>query len=394
MLSTATLSQCSLFNLAFRPFFLLSACYTLWLLIRWTLTLMGLWHWQNEIPLFSWHAHEFQFGFALPVILGFILTAAQTWTGKPSIKGRSLMVMTICWIIARIGMNLNHGGMLASIIFDSAVLIIAIGVLSNMLIASQNKRNYIFMPILLGFLLLNAGQLWAMSHNIPILSTRINYATTWWLVFLISFMSVRVIPFFIAKGLGVAIKRESMVLTVICQLLILIIFTNQLLPLKLVSFMKTELLLNPLYLSLLIISLYRLILWYRHKIWGNSLLWSLWLSYAFLPLALLLLLILDNYSQALHLINLGFIGAMIMAFTCRVSLGHTGRKMQANVFISTALVCVIIASLARSIPSVLLPEYTAEFMAISAGAWFLGLVSFVYNYFWILILPREDGKAG
>ena len=388
------LNKLSLFQLAFRPFFILSAFYAIWLLLRWTLTLSGVWPWQSDIGLFAWHAHEFQFGFAMAVVLGFILTAAQTWTGQPGIKGASLVGLVSLWLVARLGMNMNSP--VISLIADSAVLLTAIFWLSRMLIKSQNKRNFIFIALFLGFLVLNCYQFYAILEKDSLLSSRLNFATSWWFVLLISFMSSRVIPFFIANGTSSEIKREPLPFTIICQLFIVAIFIlclidttqNQQLA-QTINSVK-----QGLYALSLVCHLYRLYLWHTSAIWKNALLWSLWINYSFLPLALVGLLIFDSYSNAMHLINVGFIGAMILTFTARVSLGHTGRKIVASPIVTFALIAVVIATLVRGLGAELLPSFSAHFTTIAAISWVVGLCCFLYHYLPILCQPRVDGKAG
>ena len=79
-------SQWPLWMLAFRPFFLGGGLLAFLSVGYWLLILTGHASWHLSIPATLWHAHEMLFGFAATVAVGFILTAAQTWTGKASIK--------------------------------------------------------------------------------------------------------------------------------------------------------------------------------------------------------------------------------------------------------------------------------------------------------------------
>ena len=42
------------------------------------------------------------FGFSSAIIVGFLLTAVQTWTGVPSIKNVTLAILVSVWLLARI----------------------------------------------------------------------------------------------------------------------------------------------------------------------------------------------------------------------------------------------------------------------------------------------------
>ena len=60
--------------------------------------------WAHSFPKMSsihWHAHEMLYGYAMAVIVGFLLTAVYNWTGQPALQGTGLML--ICdfgfWIL-------------------------------------------------------------------------------------------------------------------------------------------------------------------------------------------------------------------------------------------------------------------------------------------------------
>ena len=75
-----------LFRLGFRPFFLVGSIFSILSLLLWGLLLTAKISLNSPIPSTQWHAHEMLFGFSGAIILGFLLTAVQTWTGYPGIK--------------------------------------------------------------------------------------------------------------------------------------------------------------------------------------------------------------------------------------------------------------------------------------------------------------------
>ncbi|MFM9577826.1 NnrS family protein, partial [Streptomyces turgidiscabies] len=94
------------------------------------------------MPATLWHAHEMLFGFAGAVAVGFLLTAAQTWTGVASISGNKLMLLTLVWLAARGAFFITATGI------DNLNLYLVIGLqtlwwlsaiitLANMLIAAK-----------------------------------------------------------------------------------------------------------------------------------------------------------------------------------------------------------------------------------------------------------------
>lgn len=79
-------------RLAFRPFFLLPTLLSIIAVLIWIIVLKGNISWQGVLPAKVWHGHEMIFGFAASVAVGFLLSAAQTWTGVRSINGWKLAV--------------------------------------------------------------------------------------------------------------------------------------------------------------------------------------------------------------------------------------------------------------------------------------------------------------
>ena len=90
---TAKPDQPPLWHLAFRPGFLLAGIFAVLGMARW---LYWMWRPENwDYTLFPgwWHGHEMVFGFAMPVVAGFLLSAVATWTGLPGTHGWRLKLL-------------------------------------------------------------------------------------------------------------------------------------------------------------------------------------------------------------------------------------------------------------------------------------------------------------
>ena len=86
---------------------------------------------------------------------------------------------------------------------------------------------------------------------------------------------------------------------------------------------------------------------------------------------------------------------MILAMIARVSLGHTGRPLTVNLWISLGFGCLCLSYLAR----VWLPLFNMELslvwgFLISIVLWVIGYGLFVIVYLPILTRPRIDGRPG
>ena len=134
-------SRFALFDLGFRPLYLLAGAYAALSVPLWALQYTG---WLPGANIL-WHAHEMIFGFAFAVIAGFLLTAVRAWTGRPTPSGGVLAGMAALWVAAR---ALAFHSLLISSIVD---MLFAIGVAAGIgvpIVASRN-RNWFFIVLVL-----------------------------------------------------------------------------------------------------------------------------------------------------------------------------------------------------------------------------------------------------
>jgi uncharacterized protein involved in response to NO len=97
-----------LLRLAFRPFFLAGGLLAVLAIPLWLAAFSGsLSAWQPAGGWLGWHRHELLFGFGLAIIAGFLLTAVQTWTGRPGLSGKPLAALALLWLAARVAWLVN-----------------------------------------------------------------------------------------------------------------------------------------------------------------------------------------------------------------------------------------------------------------------------------------------
>jgi uncharacterized protein involved in response to NO len=92
--------------------------------------------------------------------------------------------------------------------------------------------------------------------------------------------------------------------------------------------------------------------------------------------------------------TVGGLGGVILAMISRVSLGHTGRTLQAPKLMSLAFAALILASLVRNFGPWVLPEKTMMFIDISGLLWVVSFMLFVICYGPMLLKARTDGRSG
>ena len=91
----------ALWQLGFRPFFLLASIFAALSVGLWALQFAG-WLGKPYLQGPMWHAHEMLFGFALAVVVGFLFTAGRNWSGRPTPTGWPLAVLALLWVAARV----------------------------------------------------------------------------------------------------------------------------------------------------------------------------------------------------------------------------------------------------------------------------------------------------
>ena len=91
-----------IFRLGFRPFFLFGSLFSMLSLGLWILSLKGDIQFSPHGNVIWWHGHEMLFGFVSAIVVGFLLTAVQNWTGRPGVKGPQLIGLFSIWLLARI----------------------------------------------------------------------------------------------------------------------------------------------------------------------------------------------------------------------------------------------------------------------------------------------------
>lgn len=387
-----TNNSSALFNLAFRPFFLGATVFSIISIVLWSL----IYSFQlsptiDLISDYQWHAHEMIYGYAFAIIAGFLLTAIKNWTGIQTAHGKSLMLLFSLWAAARILFLFGTSYLAIAGIFDILFAVLLIAFTSYPIIKSkQFKQCFILLKLL--FLLTGNILFYLGAFNIVNEGVSIGiYGGLYLIIAIILTIGRRVVPFFIEKGVGYEVKLfNSKWLDISNILLFLIFFISEL-------FLENVKITTYASLALFLTNSIRLAAWYTHGIWEKSLLWSLYLSFCFIPVAFLLFAAIDllNVSKflAIHAFTFGVIGLATIAMMSRVSLGHTGRGINnPSKILSYAFIILIFGAVVRSIlPLFDIFDYES-LIIISQICWVVSFGIFIVIYFPILTKPRIDGK--
>ncbi|MFD1009203.1 NnrS family protein [Oceanisphaera ostreae] len=385
-----------LFRLGFRVFFLGGALFSALAMLLWILMLSGV----DALPGVQnpiwWHAHEMLFGFALAIVAGFVVTAMQNWTGVPGIKSWPLAIVAGLWLLPRLLMPLRGELNPLVITLDLLWLPIVAGMLALPVLKTKQWRNLFFVPLFMFFTLLNALSYYAAISGNWLLSERVFIAMALALCALITVMGGRVVPFFTARATN---TEKVAPISWLEKLSLVSVWLSVFAWLALPRTPVTNALLALLLVVAAVAHVYRLSRW-NYKLTGTvPLLWVLYIGYLFIPLGLLtlaaaLLRMGISVSLASHWLTAGALGAVVLGMIARVSLGHSGRKLEVTRAMVVAFVLIILAAVLRSVLPMIAPSMTMQAYHSSAALWIAAYGIFCWVYWPILTQPRADGHPG
>jgi len=385
-------------RLAFRPLFLGGVFFSVIAIAWWTYFWISPSGWTPHGGPIWWHGHEMLFGFGAAIVVGFLLTAVQSWTGVMGLRGKPLAVLALSWLAGRLllafGVSYGVSGWFIAAV-DMSFLLLACVAMAYPIVKIKQWHNLMFVPILFILSLLNASGHWAVINHQSHIATQSLHGSIVLFSLIITILGGRVIPAFTANTTRCT-KHEPLKWLEIFSIVSIVV-------LMLIAFSGFENVPPMLLLTVSVIA--ALANGWRFSRWGFQhstsvpLLWSLHLAYIFIPLGFVMLALhsiglMDNTSAALHSITVGAIGGMILAMISRVTLGHTGRQLNPPGLITVAYLLVFLATLARVIVPAWLPEYTVWSIGIAGALWVLAFGIYLYFYTIILVTPRADGRPG
>ncbi|WP_027620458.1 NnrS family protein [Pseudomonas sp. Pse1] len=382
-----------LLRLAFRPFFLAGCLLALLAIPLWLAAFSGsISDWQPAGGWLGWHRHELLFGFGLAIIAGFLLTAVQTWTGRPGLSGRPLAALALVWLLARVAWLVNAPWALLAVLELAFPLAVA-ALMGISLWQVRQKRNYPIVVVLLLLALADGLSLYGLSAGHEGWQRQGVLSGIWLVAAMMGLIGGRVIPFFTQRGLG----RVDAVSPWPWLDWLLLIGS----PLVAFLYAAGPALIPNLWVGLLFAvlgvgHLIRLLRWQDRALWRVPLLWSLHLAYAWLAVACLGMALWHfgvaiNPSLAVHALTIGAMGGLVLAMIARVTLGHTGRPLQPPAGMSLAFILLNLACLSRVGLILWLPMPA---LWLAGVCWALAFALYAWRYGPMLLRTRVDGHPG
>ncbi|HEY1371530.1 MAG TPA: NnrS family protein [Candidatus Binatia bacterium] len=380
-----------LFALGFRPFFLLAAIFAIVTMGDWLYLYLGGGEVESYYGGIDRHPHEMIFGYTAAILAGFLLTAVRNWTNIMTASGASLAALAGLWLAGRVAPFFPRAlpPILIALV-DLAFLPALAGALAVPLIRSR-QRNLIFIPILLALAAANllvhlqeSGYAAATARPGTFLGLDL-------IVLIIVVVGGRVIPFFTERALaGANVRRRTVI--------------EWLAPLSALAFAIADLaspnspVAGACAALAAIVNGARLLGWHDRRVWRMPLLWVLHLGYGWIVVGFFLRTLAAFGAAApeytIHAFTVGGIGVLTLGMMARVSLGHTGRPLEAAAPMALAFVLINLAALVRGILPIVAPEFFSQLIALSGALWIAAFALFIAVYAPILTAPRIDGQPG
>lgn len=378
----------ALWQLGFRPFYLLASGFAAVSIALWALQVAGL----LPRPYLSgplWHAHEMLFGFVLAVIVGFLFTAGRNWTNRPTPSGAPLAALALLWLAARVLVLTPFGWAAAAA--NAAFPLAAAIALAIPFIAAGNRRNYFFV----GLLVLLAAA--ALCLHLSLLGV---VALPGWIgmqlaldvvLFIMAVMAGRVVPMFTNNGVrGARATRrpalERLALGSVLALLASDALQWQGLPLAALAALAAS------------AHLARWLLWQPWTTLRTPIVWVLHAGYLWIPVHLALRGLAAMgwlaASPASHALTVGAAGGLIIGLMTRTARGHTARPLRADHADVASYALVLFAALVRVLVPLAWPALTVVAVLLSAALWSAGFGLYAWRYAPVLTRARLDGKPG
>lgn len=376
-------------QVGFRPFFLLACLSGALLPPAWTLLHGGA---IPPAPTFrvsslQWHVHEMFYGFGWAGLGGFLLTASKNWVGVRGWHGGVLVFLALAWLLDRLAMSFGAAWptplfMLASNLFQSAIVMLLLHTLWWQRVRDQASDNYYFWIILPLFVpakwLLLQEQGFVLGWTMTLALFRVA------LLLMLERTQVQ----FMRGAFQVEILRDNRLDHAIKCVALALVF-GSLLPAWLNGALE---------IGLSALLLWRFAFWHPRKAFSRLDIGIMYLGYLML-VAQLLGAGFSRFadlpwvgSATTHLFTVGVMGLILPAMVVRISRGHTGRAV---VFepADRAVLWIMIGGLVVRVPaSHLHPGAYELWLHLTAGCWLVAWSVLLVRYAPFLCAPRVDGR--
>ena len=375
----------------FRPFFLLGGLAAAALVPWWAFNYDQPMSGDPGLESISWHSHEMIFGFTMAVIAGFLLTAVENWTGRPTARGAFLAALAGLWCVGRLvglgGIPATIGGMADLCFIPALTIAVAIP-----LFLAKSTRNYLLLALLPALWACDAHLHLRSSGLLPQSYLRTDLVAVDLVVVIMVIITGRIVPLFTRNATGdesIQMRAGLNTAAIVSVLLVALVevFTSSG-PLMAVAAGAAGLLV-----------IVRAVHWGFLKTFQQPILWILHIGHSWIGAGLLLKAasaasLRVPPSVATHALTAGAIGTLTLGMMARVTLGHTGRQITASHLMTAGFFAITASALLRVLGPWLRADLTKPALIASGVFWSLAFAVYLAVNLRLLLTPRPDGKPG
>lgn len=380
----------ALFNLGFRPFFLLSALLAFVFIALWGLSYSNIIQLNSYYVFIDWHSHEMLFGYAAAVVAGFLLTAVRNWTNVDTISKTPLALLALLWLIARVLPFTPVSGWLIAAV-DVSFFFFLILAIAHPIVKAKQWHNLIMVAILSCFMI---ADILVQSKYLGFMGNGViagNNLALYSILMIIQVLTGRVMPFFtrVVVPNTQVVERPGLENFLLIALILL----------ALSDVFAINALLSSFFAAILLLAhIMRVSPWFSKPVLNTPILWVLYAGYLWLLIGLAMKVLvgfnLVANNLVIHAWTVGMIGVTTYGMMARVSLGHTGREMLPSKLAVIGFYLLFLAAVIRVIFPLFLATHYVVLIEISSSLWVLSFILFTIVYLPVLTQPRVDGREG
>lgn len=378
----------ALWQLGFRPFYLLAAVFAALSVGTWAAQFAGYLPYTGHAGP-SWHAHELIFGYTLAVIAGFLFTIVRSWANRPTPTGATLAGIVALWLAARV-LIFTPWSVAVAVTNVAFSLAVAAGI-GVPLWQARNQRNYFFVGLMV---LISAALLLFHLSELDVITLPAWAGVQFGIdvvLLVIAAVAGRVVPIYTNKAVPGAQARRSQNVERLAMGGLFVLLAADL-------FQLSGAVLIVLILALAIVHGWRLFLWDFRSALRVPLLWVLYVAYAWIPVHFVLRATYEAgwvaRPLAVHAFTIGTIGGLTMGMMIRTARAHTGRALQADGYDIACCVLLAVAAVMRVFWPMIQPQFHVQSTVYSGALWSAAFVLFVLRHGSALVRPRLDGQPG
>ncbi len=377
----------------FRLFFLLAALFACFAVPLWLLALGGTGNPGGPAGPRAWHSHEMVFGYAVAVIAGFLLTAVEKWTNRPTAGEVTLIALGLLWLEGRaVWFWASHLPPLLVAVVDGAFLPALAWVIGRPIWAARNRRNYgvVFMLVFLS--LANVVTHLEAFGIVSGLQSAVNRFALDVMTLMMLLIGSRIIPTFTRNATRSTTIESSPGFDTATLALVGAVGFSTLLD-------APSWLLALLSLAAASAAAVAASHWGTRETLRHPLLWILHAGYFWIVVSLALRGLSAaglpiSPSASLHALTVGGLGALTVGMMSRVTLGHTGRMIVSSPLTTASFVLLTLAAICRVAVPELGPAWTLQSWHAGGTLWCLAFAAYLWRYAPMLVTSRIDGQPG